>query len=147
MYFAFLFVLRSVIKAGDILVSYNFNTGNVSDDTAVRQLIANLVGKTKGSAHPMSSSAMPYSAVVDGKSNADRNVKAIEECKHGFDESEMFQVYIHILFCYGLVPTTFVQPFRYPKSLNRLRRPIGTFLKRSTNCGRSSKQSTSKISH
>jgi hypothetical protein len=97
MYFAFLFVLRSVIKAGDILVSYNFNTGNVSDDTAVRQLIANLVGKTKGSAHPMSTSAMPYSAVVDGKSNADRNVKAIEECKHGFDESEMFQVYI---FCF-----------------------------------------------
>lgn len=92
MYFAFLFVLRSVIKAGDILVSYNFNTGNVSDDTAVRQLISSLVGKTQASLHPPVTPAMPYGADTDGASSVDRNVKALEECKHGFDESEMFQV-------------------------------------------------------
>ena len=95
LYFAFLFVLRSVIKAGDIISSYSFNTGNATDDAAVRELIAGLVGKSV--ALSTSAAAVPYSAgeQSSASSSLDSAIEArnaVEECKHGFDESEMFHV-------------------------------------------------------
>ncbi len=39
MYFAFLFVLRAVVRAGDCLTNYPYSTGNSTEDAQVSQLI------------------------------------------------------------------------------------------------------------
>ena len=39
MYFAFLFVLRAVVRAGDCLANYPYSTGNSAEDAMVSQII------------------------------------------------------------------------------------------------------------
>mmetsp|Transcript_2704 Transcript_2704/g.3708 ORF Transcript_2704/g.3708 Transcript_2704/m.3708 type:complete len:476 (+) Transcript_2704:517-1944(+) len=101
LYFTFLFVLRAVVKAGDILIDYNYNTGNATDDAAVRQLITSLVGKASRHSSSPAVLSEPQSAYIHGNcscDNSDRtkgiidNMAGLEECKHGFDETEMFQM-------------------------------------------------------
>jgi hypothetical protein len=46
MYFSFLFLLRAVVKAGPLLYSYPYETGNDRDDKRVRELIRKLVSIT-----------------------------------------------------------------------------------------------------
>jgi hypothetical protein len=46
MYFSFLFLLRAVVKAGPLLYSYPYETGNDRDDRRVRELIRKLVSIT-----------------------------------------------------------------------------------------------------
>jgi hypothetical protein len=44
LYFAYLFVLRAVMKAAPLLTSYDYNTGLPEEDAHTRQLITQLVG-------------------------------------------------------------------------------------------------------
>jgi ERO1-like protein alpha len=43
LYFAYLFVLRAVMKAAPLLTSYDYNTGLPEEDAHTRQLITRLV--------------------------------------------------------------------------------------------------------
>jgi ERO1-like protein alpha len=43
LYFAYLFVLRAVMKAAPLLTSYDYNTGLPEEDAYTRQLITQLV--------------------------------------------------------------------------------------------------------
>ena len=100
LYFTFLFTLRSVVKAGDYLASYKYDTGNSADDIVVKKLIRQLVGmqlppdvdQTLGTARIASnvmSSSLKSSWSSCGKEEV---LKEVEECRNGFDESHLFQV-------------------------------------------------------
>jgi hypothetical protein len=43
LYFAYLFVLRAVLKAAPVLTSYEYNTGLADEDAATRQIMTQLV--------------------------------------------------------------------------------------------------------
>ncbi len=43
LYFAYLFVLRAVMKAAPVLTSYQYDTGLVQEDQKTQQLITELV--------------------------------------------------------------------------------------------------------
>jgi len=43
LYFAYLFVLRAVMKAAPVLTSYQYDTGLVKEDQLTQQLITQLV--------------------------------------------------------------------------------------------------------
>ncbi len=49
LYFAYLFVLRAVMKAAPLLARYDYVTGLEAEDGATRQLVQQLVGGGKGS--------------------------------------------------------------------------------------------------
>lgn len=56
LYFAYLFVLRAVMKAGPLLARYSYNTGSPAEDTTTAALMQRLVG----SAELHSSCPMPF---------------------------------------------------------------------------------------
>ena len=108
MYFAFLFLLRAVVRAGDCLTNYPYHTGNATEDLIVSQLIKKLV-------HSEETSAVAAAGIdaltLQGTGETGQNdlmkgeysalfhapeevVEAVEECKYGFDETELFQVVI-----------------------------------------------------
>jgi Endoplasmic Reticulum Oxidoreductin 1 (ERO1) len=94
MYFAYLFLLRAVTKAGDALIDYPYNTGNSTDDSMVKALIKDLVS----SSIPASSTdrAGYREALIGWRSVTDEHgYKAVDECRNGFDESVLFQVSTH----------------------------------------------------
>lgn len=43
LYFAYLFVLRAVVKAAPVLETFDFNTGMVQEDARTQQLVKQLV--------------------------------------------------------------------------------------------------------
>jgi hypothetical protein len=109
LYFTFLVVLRSVVKAGDFLTSYPFRTGNTTDDEAVHRLIQELVtaripnsvaGFGGGDAHGDALEGMPLvrrripgsRKKLAGESEDSEETSVLEECRNGFDESALFQV-------------------------------------------------------
>lgn len=44
LYFAYLLVLRAVVKAGPLLSELDYNTGFAKEDAATRRLVTSLVG-------------------------------------------------------------------------------------------------------
>lgn len=134
MYFAFLFLLRSVVRAQETIRSYPYDTGHAYDDQAVKELLDRLLA---------SSTRYPTAVMVDldalqermgtGEANVDvpagakatsvvpedslkgllrsdsqldeNAMRAVEECRYGFNESELFQVLnktsIHVIQQFG----------------------------------------------
>mmetsp|Transcript_4860 Transcript_4860/g.7951 ORF Transcript_4860/g.7951 Transcript_4860/m.7951 type:complete len:469 (+) Transcript_4860:63-1469(+) len=110
MYFAFLFVLRSVVKAQHTILSYPYNTGNAAEDAAVKELLSAFFIKPSVSPHSSSNRTRSDSNISSNQppqqqqqstpslygwtevDSAGTGVEAVEECRYGFDESEMFQV-------------------------------------------------------
>ena len=95
LYFTFLFVLRSVVKAGDFLKSYPYQSGNATDDKLVHDLISRLVStrlhdenNNIGLSGESSSEGFREALVGLGSVNDDD----LQECRNGFDESILFQV-------------------------------------------------------
>ena len=66
LYFAYLFLLRAINKAGPELLAYDYDTGNPEDDERVRSAIKVLV-------------------------RASSNATTAEQCHRAFDETGMFQ--------------------------------------------------------
>lgn len=87
MYFSFLFLLRAVAKIQHGLVSTPYYlTGNSTEDFKTRELLQQLVG-TKPTNIVHSSSDILMNVAPSGEC-----VNAVEECKNGFDEKDLFQV-------------------------------------------------------
>ena len=118
LYFTFLFVLRAVIKAGDNLVAYSYDTGHLKEDRKVRQLVSSLVhaslpssllyaveagsgalwslasgggGGKYARADARSSSASGSGSGEKGESGVNL-IEDVQECRSGFDERDLFQV-------------------------------------------------------
>lgn len=104
LYFAFLFTLRAVIKAGDNLVAYSYDTGHKEEDQQVRTLVSNLVHASlpssllraveDGSGALWDLAGGP-SGDGGGHDDEDGGVNLredVQECRSGFDERDMFQV-------------------------------------------------------
>ncbi len=125
LYFSFLFVLRAVAKAEDLLLRYEFSTGNATDDASVKELVDVLVSSTASStaslatsvslsgSSSLSTNGESDSSFLDalvgfpllGKLVGDESgrgkqdaLRAADVCKHGFDESKLFQVNHHSVF-------------------------------------------------
>mmetsp|Transcript_29603 Transcript_29603/g.66422 ORF Transcript_29603/g.66422 Transcript_29603/m.66422 type:complete len:508 (-) Transcript_29603:90-1613(-) len=101
LYFGFLFLLRSVVKAQDAILSYPYHTGNATDDQAVKKLMSvflaasNSTGMSSDSTLSSQSSVYGWNSAAMGGTGVGpdtETVSAVEECRYGFDESEMFQV-------------------------------------------------------
>lgn len=123
MYFAFLFLLRSVVRAQDTLRAYPYDTGHAYDDQAVVELLDRLlasssrfptattggfssIGKMMGDLDELQeiSARAAASANINDDATAATNdnitsstaeevaMQAVEECRYGFNESELFQV-------------------------------------------------------
>ena len=111
LYFTFLFVLRAVVKSGDFLTEYYFDTGNQTDDTNVRNLVKQLVttilpmeivrsdGATVFTYREAMEGMLPTTPVNGvrthdtAESLRDVNVNEhLEQCRNGFDESRLLQV-------------------------------------------------------
>ena len=75
MYFTFLFLLRSTIKAKDALLSYQYHTGNVTDDISTKNLTNELFSSLNS---------------INITNNSFNN--HVNECRNGFDESSLFQI-------------------------------------------------------
>lgn len=95
LYFTFLFVLRSVVKAGDFLASYPYHTGNTTDDKLVKDLINRLV--TTRLHDENSNIGLAGESDTEGFREALAGLVPISnddlnECRNGFDESVLFQV-------------------------------------------------------
>ena len=135
MYFSFLFLLRAVVRAQEVIRTYPYNTGHPAEDRVVRELLEKLLASshlaglnkaeehhTSSRRHTTSSSSFltvedemdlgDYGSSSDGSSSdssSEHNLKAllragdipeaamaaVEECRYGFNESEMFQVSLH----------------------------------------------------
>ena len=112
MYFSFLFLLRAVVRAQPALLAYPYDTGHPGEDRAVRELLGTLLahatpttrsggsgggsggGEGLSAAHiygSMSGAGGSSGSSGTGRS-AEETVAAVEECRYGFDESELFQV-------------------------------------------------------
>lgn len=112
LYFTFLFTLRAVIKAGDTLVAYSYDTGHPDEDQQVRALVSSLVHSSLPSSllravedgsgtlwnlasGDSSSGSSTSGDGGNGDGNGDSGVTLsddVQECKSGFDERDMFQV-------------------------------------------------------
>ena len=78
LYFTFLFVLRAIVKVNESLTEYPYYTGNITDDKLVRNFMTKLVNN---------------SFISRTKNNNELNyLNALDECRHGFDETILFQV-------------------------------------------------------
>jgi hypothetical protein len=96
LYFAYLFLLRAVVKAGDALVEYPYSTGNHTDDVIVRRLMKELVT----SRIPVPQDMLGYNEALVGLNTRSSSTstagkvddETLEECRNGFDESLLFQV-------------------------------------------------------
>lgn len=75
MYFAFIFLLRAVIKAKDHLLEYPYYTGNSTDDALVMGYFTKLYDNN-----------ITLNNII--------NINDINECKNGFDESILFQEHV-----------------------------------------------------
>ena len=80
LYFAFLFVTRAVVKAGDVLVEYDYKTDSSVDGDIVRSLINELV------------LLPPPTNKVHGNMSMRSHGDHVYQCRTGFDESVLFQL-------------------------------------------------------
>jgi hypothetical protein len=95
MYFTFLFLLRAVVRAKDTILAYPYYTGNAADDLAVKELLHKLLATATSStsaAAPVKDQQQQLSGdvVIEDLATA----AAMDECRSGFDETDMFQVRI-----------------------------------------------------
>lgn len=98
LFFAFLFVLRAVVKAKDSLLKYDFGAGDERESAAIRRMIEELVSaklqrETSSQIMHTEGNRIDFD---DGSSQP-----ALEQCRKGFDESLLFQVsdrFIAIIF-------------------------------------------------
>ena len=108
MYFSFLFLLRAVVRAQETLRTYEYNTGHVEDDQIVKELLNKLLESSGPVRDPAQASAK-YSTKAEQAAHSPENslkellrssgdavdadaMAAVEECRYGFNESELFQV-------------------------------------------------------
>ena len=95
LYFTFLFVLRSVVKAGEFLSAYPYHTGNSTDDKLVQDLINSLV--TTRLHDENNNIGLSGESALEGFREALVGLGPISnddlnQCRNGFDESVLFQV-------------------------------------------------------
>lgn len=83
LYFAFLFALRAAHKARDLLLAFPIDSGNSSDDVLASDLIREMLSS------PLASTNVSSSISLDARMGSDD----VEQCRTGFDESQLFQVY------------------------------------------------------
>jgi hypothetical protein len=116
MYFTFLFLLRAVVRAQETIRTYPYNTGHEEEDRAVKELLEKLLASSHAPAKeaPRGAGGGSFFDVASSETVADRttslaesNLKqllrsdidegamvAVEECRYGFNESDLFQVRI-----------------------------------------------------
>lgn len=80
LYFAFLFVTRAVVKAGDVLVEYDYQTDSFIDGDIVKSLINELV------------LLPPPTNKVHSNMSMRSHDDHVYQCRTGFDESVLFQL-------------------------------------------------------
>lgn len=110
LYFAFLFTLRAVVKAGNNLMAFPYDTGYSEEDQATRKMMAQLVNASlpehflrdidRGTAAAsIGGSEAGSDAIREGQpdpieihNNHQEMKEDIHECRTGFNERELFQV-------------------------------------------------------
>jgi hypothetical protein len=120
LYFSFLFLLRAVVRAQDSIRHYPYHTGHEAEDAAVKELLERLLASSHpprqasnatGSAATGGVSGRFYETAMEGSNDdggsvlAESSLKellradtqntameAVEECRYGFNELDMFQV-------------------------------------------------------
>ena len=111
LYFAFLFTLRAVVKAGDNLMAFPYDTGFSDEDQATRKMIAQLVNAPlpehflreldSGASGAASIGGSDTGGATGGSERPDSKLiheahqemkEDIQECRTGFNERELFQV-------------------------------------------------------
>lgn len=90
MYFTFLFLLRALTRSSDLLLRYDYSTGNHTEDILTKQLMQRLL-KPELTASK-SAMGIPLNLNGDGSllTDSDGVLKMVEECRYGFDESSLF---------------------------------------------------------
>lgn len=81
MYFTFLFALRAAQRAKDILLAFPIDSGNATDDALAKDLLTQFLSSSYST---LSDNSLGLHT-TDGKNS-------VQECRHGFDESMLFQV-------------------------------------------------------
>ena len=76
LYFAFLFVLRAVVKAQPILQAYSYDTGNATEDALVKDLVLKLTSSSVSL--PAEAPWSAWGRVADGGCNADTAAAEVE---------------------------------------------------------------------
>ena len=87
LFFAFLFVLRAVVKSKESLLKYDFGPGDQS--TAIRHMIEELVSARL---QMETSSQIMHTEGVTTNPDSSLVQPTLEQCRKGFDESLLFQV-------------------------------------------------------
>ena len=94
LYFAFLFTLRAVIKAGNNLMAFPYDTGHPEDDKATKTMIAQLVNASlpEHFLRDLDQGASIGSLGEGEMGDREEMREDIHECRTGFNERELFQV-------------------------------------------------------
>ena len=96
LYFAFLFTLRAVQKAKDLLLSFPIVSGDENADNLAKSLLFELLNSNY-----TTRSAAGSSPTLDLQQKG-RPSSEVQECREGFDESNLFQVLHFILLYFSL---------------------------------------------
>jgi hypothetical protein len=92
LYFTFLFLLRAVMKAQPLFLTFPYITGDSREEDAIRNLMKRLVTSAEDEKKQEADSFISLNSA--DVLYTPKNNQAIQECSYGFNESVMFQVIV-----------------------------------------------------
>ena len=93
LYFAFLFALRAIQKSKDVLLNFPIDSGDENADARAKALLFELLNSN------YTTLSAPGSGPALDLQHKARAVSEVQECREGFDESNLFQVVPSFFFC------------------------------------------------